>query len=233
VPNSPQTVANNSTLNIAISSGLPGTTFAWTVTAPTTITGATAGSGTSITDTLVATAAGAVTYNIVATAPNGCTTTMSYVVNVTVVPNCPSRRVVFQICNANAQRDDNFDIFLNGTYIGAVDLNANAQIGSVFIADLDPAITITGADFACPIPNMVVYRFDPNLLQTTNTIFMQNTQNNGNGNFGTIGIRNYLLTGTNLSAPCVIANLNYSPPGGGDWTTTFNYTSCCEGDLPA
>lgn len=230
IPTSPQTVANNSTLNIAISSGLPGTTFAWTVTAPTTITGAVAGSGTSITDTLVASASGAVTYHIVATAPNGCTNTLEYTVNVTLIPNCPNRRVAFQICNSNSIKDDNFAIYLNGTHIGDVDLNHDALVGSVFIADLDPTHVITSADFTCPISNMVIYRFNPNLLQATNTILMQNIQANGAGNAGVFEVRNYLLTGTSLSSPCVIANRSYVPPNGGNATFTFDYTSCCAGD---
>jgi len=230
IPASPQTVPNNSALNIAISSGLPGTTFAWTVTAPTTITGAAAGSGTSITNTLVASVSGAVIYHIVATAPNGCTNTLEYTVNVTSIPSCPNRRVAFQICNSNSVRDDNFAIYLNGTHIGDVDLNQDALVGSVFIADLDVTHVITSADFTCPISNMVIYRFNPNLLQATNTILMQNIQANGAGNAGVFEVRNYLLTGTSLSNPCVIANRNYAPPNGGNATFTFDYTSCCVGD---
>lgn len=143
------------------------------------------------------------------------------------VPTCPDRVVVFQICNSNSFTDDNFDIYLNGTYIGAVDLSAMAQVGSVFIASLDLSLTITSADFVCPILGMQVYRFDPVLLQTSNTIEMRNTQNNGNGNAGSVGVRNYLLTGSDLSAPCVIADLIYGPPGGGDATLNFEYTQCC------
>ena len=143
------------------------------------------------------------------------------------IPSCPNRVIVFQICNENAVTDDNFNIYLNNTYIGAVDLSAMAQVGSVFIASEDPSLTITSADFACPVVGMVIYRFNPALLQTSNTIEMRNTQDNGAGNQGTVGIRNYLLTGTDLSAPCVIADLEYSPTNGGDATLTFDYTECC------
>jgi hypothetical protein len=143
------------------------------------------------------------------------------------VPGCPNRVVVFQICNENAVTDDNFNIYLNNTYIGAVDLSAMAQVGSVFIASEDPSLTITSADFACPIVGMVVYRFNPALLQTNNTIEMRNTQDNGSGNAGTLGIRNYLLTGTNLSAPCIIADLTYEPDAGEDAVLNFDYTQCC------
>lgn len=141
-------------------------------------------------------------------------------------PTCPDRVVVFQICNQNGITDDNFNIYLNGTYIGAVDLSAMAQVGSVFIASTDE-LTIDSADFACPVPGMVVYFFDPALLQTSNTIEMRNTQDNGSGNAGTVGIRNYLLTGTSLSAPCVIADLNYAPDSGQDAILNFDYTQCC------
>jgi len=102
-----------------------------------------------------------------------------------------------------------------------------AQVGSVFIASLDLSLTITSADFVCPILGMQVYRFDPVLLQTSNIIEMRNTQNNGNGNAGSVGIRNYLLTGSDLSAPCVIADLTYGPPNGGDATLNFDYLQCC------
>ena len=143
------------------------------------------------------------------------------------VPICADRRVVFQICNSNSATDDNFEILLNGTVIGQVDLNADALVGSVFIADLNPNIVITGADFTCPISNMVVYRFDPSLLQTTNTIFMRNIQNNHNGNQGIFEVRNYLLTGNSLATPCVVSNREYIMSSGENATFTFNYTACC------
>jgi hypothetical protein len=143
------------------------------------------------------------------------------------VPTCPDRRVVFQICNANVARDDNFDIYLNGTYIGAVDLNADAQVGSVFIADSNPLVTLGSSDFACPLGLMVTYHFPPALLLSANVLEMRNTQDNGNGNFGTVGVRNYSLSGTTLSSPCVITDLEYSGASGLSFTFNFNYTECC------
>jgi hypothetical protein len=143
------------------------------------------------------------------------------------VPVCSDRVVVFQICNQNAITDDNFDIYLNDVYIGAVDLSANAQVGSVFIASTNPSLVITSADFACPTVGMQIYRFRSSLLKTSNVITMINTKNNGSGNAGTVGIRNYFLSGSNLSAPCVIADLNFSPANGESTTLNFNYTQCC------
>lgn len=142
-------------------------------------------------------------------------------------PSCPDRRVVFQICNSNSAKDDNFDIYLNDVYIGAVNLDSNSQVGSVFIADLNTSIVVTDPDFVCPLTGMVIYHFDPNIILTSNILEMRNTQNNNNGNFGEIGIRNYLLTGTDLTDPCVITNLTYNGPSGDSFTFNFSYTECC------
>jgi hypothetical protein len=142
-------------------------------------------------------------------------------------PVCSSRILAFQICNENSVKDDNFDIYLNNQYIGAVNLNQNAQIGSVFIASLDTNITIGTSDFPCAISGMVIYRFNPGFLLSENTLEMRNTQNNNSGNAGSIGIRNYLLTGNSLNSPCTILNLQYSGVSGLSFTKSFDYTVCC------
>lgn len=165
-----------------------------------------------------------ITYEITIVDSYGCAAS----IDVETIPSCPDRRVVIQICNSNSARDDNFDIYLNDNYIGAVNLNANEQIGSVFIADLNPSLTITSSDFVCPLTGMVTYRFDPAFLQANNVLEMRNTQNNDNGNLGSVGIRNYLLSGTSLSSPCVVADLQYSGASGTSFTFNFNYTACCE-----
>lgn len=82
VPSSPQTISSGDTLNIALSSGVVGTTFTWTATAGSGVTGATSGTGNTITDTLISANSASVTYNIVATAPNGCTNTLAYTVSI-------------------------------------------------------------------------------------------------------------------------------------------------------
>lgn len=143
------------------------------------------------------------------------------------IPECTDRRVVFQICNSNSAMDDNFDIYLNDTYIGAVDLSSNTQVGSVFIADTNTSVSLASSDFACPLSGMVTYHFDPSILLSSNVLEMRNTQNNGNGNFGSVGIRNYSLSGNDLSSPCVINNLEYSGTSGTSFTLNFDYTQCC------
>ena len=143
--------------------------------------------------------------------------------------NCPDRVLVFQICNSNKDRDDNFYAYLNGKKIGEIDLNSNDLIGSVFLATTNNTIKIKNADFVCPIKKVKHYYFDPKLINFgSNTIYLKNVKNNNNGNEGTIELRNYLLTGNHLSDPCVVKNLNYNGKSGENFTVTFNYTKCCE-----
>jgi len=143
-------------------------------------------------------------------------------------PLCPDKTFVLQVCNSNSARDDNFDVYLNNNFIGALDLNQNAQIGSIFIGDLDTNKQVTVPDFSCPLTGMVTYHFNPSfILGGENTLEMRNTQNNGNGNAGTVEIRNYETTGNDLDNPCVITDLGYNGGSGVDFTFTFDYTECC------
>jgi hypothetical protein len=146
----------------------------------------------------------------------------------TDAPVCPDRTLVFQVCNSNAAKDDNFDVYLNNNYIGALDLNSNTQVGSVFIASSNTSAAVTSSDFVCPLNLMVTYHFDPNfVVGGVNTLELRNTQSNNNGNYGSIGLRNYLTTGNVLNSPCVVDNLVYSGGTGSSFTLTFNYTECC------
>ncbi|MGZ4076302.1 MAG: beta strand repeat-containing protein, partial [Bacteroidia bacterium] len=82
---SSQTICSGSTTGIALTSNVAGTTFAWTVV-QTNVSGATAGSGTSIAQTLTATStvAGTAVYTITPTA-GGCSGT-PITVTITVNP---------------------------------------------------------------------------------------------------------------------------------------------------
>ena len=145
------------------------------------------------------------------------------------IPGCTNRILVIQVCNSNSAKDDNFDVYLNNVLIGSLDLNQDAQIGSVFIGINNSGYTVTQPDFVCPLSGMTNYWFDASSVVNTgsNTIFMKNTQNNNNGNYGQIQIRNYLIDGQDLIDPCFVANLEYSGPSGDDFTIDFNYEFCC------
>lgn len=158
------------------------------------------------------------------------TTTTTPTPTQTPLPICPSNVLVIQVCNSNALIDDNFDVYLNGTYIGFLDLNSNAQVGSIFIGDTNPSVNVTEPDFTCPLSGMTTYRFNENnlLVAGNNVLYLQNAQDNGNGNYGIVEVRNYVLDGNDLIQPCGIANLEYSGPSGSNFTLNFTYDQCCE-----
>ena len=147
-------------------------------------------------------------------------------------PTCPDRALVFQICNSNSVTDDNFEIYLNDNYIGFLDLEENrVQNGSVFIATTNENLSLVSADFVCPLTLMQTYRFNPSFLNYgENKLEMRNVQDNGFGNLGTIGVRNYIIDGDTLSNPCSVTNLSYGPPRGQSQTIYFDYTACCPED---
>jgi hypothetical protein len=143
--------------------------------------------------------------------------------------DCPDRELVFQVCNSNMAIDDNFDVFLNEQYIGKLDLSVNEDVGSVFIASLNPDLVISEPDFSCPLSKMRLFRFSPDIVRFgENKLEMKNTRNNGNNNEGSIEIRNYLKKGSGLIDPCKVTDLEYSMGSGSDFVIIFNYTKCCK-----
>lgn len=150
---------------------------------------------------------------------------------VPTAPTCPDRALVFQVCNSNSAKDDNFNLYLNNNFIGLLDLSQNAQVGGVFIATTNASADLVSGDFACPLTLMVTNRFNPSfLVYGTNVLEMRNAQNNGNGNYGTVSVRNYLVDGNDLSSPCVVADMIFSPASGSSTTLSFDYTACCPED---
>ena len=146
-------------------------------------------------------------------------------------PICPDRALVFQVCNSNSAKDDNFDMYLNDNFIGYLDLSQNAQVGGLFIATTNASANVTSGDFPCPIPLMETNRFDPSfIVYGTNILEMRNVRNNGNGNLVTFSVRNYLVDGDNLNSPCVVDNMEFSGSSGSSFTLSFDYTACCPTD---
>ncbi|MGK0464780.1 hypothetical protein [Clostridium sp.] len=143
-------------------------------------------------------------------------------------PTCTGRVIVFQICNENSAMDDNFDILLNNVKVGETDLSSNSQVGSVFIGSTNTSLTLSDAeaDFGCPMSGMVVYYFDPVILSSSNVISMDNTQNNNNSNYGSIGVRNYLINGNSLETPREYTDFTFTGNSGGNFEFTFNFTTC-------
>lgn len=99
------------------------------------------------------------------------------------------------VYNHNAARDDNMEVFLNGTSIGTIDNSTNTLTGRIFPQKADPAFTpanvgppLTGNDFQSSLT------LDMGLLiDGTNTIRVESTNDANNGNLGTIQVGYYAL----------------------------------------
>lgn len=138
-----------------------------------------------------------------------------------------NRVLVFEVCNSNAARDDNFAAYLNGYYIGNIILDRDALVGSLFIGSTNNDLFLTNAntDFLCPINLMVFHRFDFGIpiYNGTNAFSMRNIAVSNNGNFGSIGVRTYKVNNDNsLSDPIVITDLIYGGGTGESFDFTFD-----------
>lgn len=97
-------VCSGTTTSIPITSNIAGTTFSWTVSS-SGASGASSGSGNNISQTLTATgtSAGSVTYNITATTPAGCTSTIPAItITVNPTPDVTITPVNSTICSGTA-----------------------------------------------------------------------------------------------------------------------------------
>ena len=144
----------------------------------------------------------------------------------THIGSCTPNTLAFQICNSNGIFDDNFEVFLNGTSIGELIFTSSTITGSIFIADSTSGATFNSYPFGCPLSGMSIYYFDPVLLnEGSNQIFMDNIQNNLNGNFGTVQIYSFKELNSSLYTPKSIFNGGFSGNSGLDFTFNFNYYS--------
>ncbi|MCW3072317.1 MAG: hypothetical protein JWO44_2207 [Bacteroidetes bacterium] len=111
-----QTFCSGGTTSISLTSNIPGTTYTWTAT-PSGVTGSSAGSGSSIVQTLSTSGAatGTVVYAITPTA-GGCTgTPVNVTITVNPVPNVVATPASQTICSGSAS-----SISLTGSVAGTV-----------------------------------------------------------------------------------------------------------------
>ena len=191
---------------------------------------------------------------------------------------CPPWIPVFQICNSNwcdstlglnyidsdgnviyyctpegcENRDDNFEIYFNGYFVGKSYNERN--VPSVFIGSANTMLSVQDPDFSCPMDNANVYHFDSSYIRINqeNLIYMQNIKDNGCNNYGIVSVRFYLPDGNGLVEPYAppvtwqeidpstntLITLNnkdgdiaFAGSGGTNFTRTF-YFSCLDATLP-
>ena len=152
-PSSPQNIESGDTIAVSLSSNIVGTTFSWTVTPSEGVTGANAGTGTTIADTITTTEDGTAVYHIVATSPNGCTNTLNYTVNVEAdVPACLSDFTIIvetgPNCASHACNGGTFDLLGNNISIGTAYLsNTNGTEDVCSINSIYPTVPCNGTGF--------------------------------------------------------------------------------------
>ena len=128
----------------------------------------------------------------------------------------PDRVIVIQICNNNGIQDDNFDLSLNGTNIGNVDLNSANRVGVILIGSPNTSLYLGENPFQCDITGMPVIYFDPTLLAyggspvpLQNNLTMTTTQDNAFCSHGIVQIRSFLAVGSELTDNCYIRRDDY------------------------
>jgi hypothetical protein len=144
-----------------------GTTYAWTVSQTGgTITGATAGTGSSISQVLTNTSntAGIVTYTVTPTSALGCTgSTFTYAVTVTQLPvlvatrvgtgdQCPGSNIVFNVTETNNG---------GGTFSWVAKDALNNVLGSATGVAYGNGAISTNLGLSCPVNKAVTFTFTP------------------------------------------------------------------------
>lgn len=112
---------------------------------------------------------------------------------------CTNPNFVILIWNSNSAVDDNFDVYLNGTFLGNIDNSASGQTGRIF--STNTAITPSNIGTVLGINNLQsTIELNPALLITgTNTLKLVISQSNFNGDFGSIVAGQYVYELINVN----------------------------------
>jgi len=136
---------------------------------------------------------------------------------------CGRQALAIAICNSNAARDDNFKVLLNDNEIGTIDNSTNACTGRIFATD---SSVTNFSGLACNSAfEPTVQLSEQDLIEGTNTLRIESTQDNNNGNFGTVQVVRIQYDGSVWNVVQSYLNDTYSFPDGvgeGD-DYTFEY----------
>lgn len=149
-------ICSGTSTSIALNSSSPGTTFSWTVI-QTGVTGASAGSGPIIAQTLTAgTSAGTATYTISAVA-NGCTSSvLTVLITVNPVPNITIPSTSQTLCTG-----DSTSILLSGNVPGTTFFWTASLTGATGVAFGTDSIITQQLISTGTIPGSVIYTITP------------------------------------------------------------------------
>jgi hypothetical protein len=164
---------------------------------------------------------------------------------------CPDGDLGIWVANDNQQRDDNFELSVNGTFVNdSLGGRANLQLGynnysgHLILPAKYAAFTKAQCEFPAtlpPTPAMTDFVagglhtrliFSPNMPvvagNTLYSIFLKNIQNNHNGNLGTIYLFQVCADPTDGHPimKFIIGNGTYSGYSGVDLSFSFTTTDC-------
>lgn len=126
------------------------------------------------------------------------------------------------MANTNIITDDNFDIYIGGEFIYSVDFTPDgvnghfAAFGNVNVGVAKDAIK-SEVPLDTYVLDTVVRRPLGAYPTETSTIFMENTRDNGSGNFG------YIWCGFTKYGKAFFDKVPYSPSNGQDFTTQVTW----------
>ena len=139
---------------------------------------------------------------------------------------------VIGICNANKQIDDNFDVYLDGTVIGSLDLDANECNGNTWATDLSLPLSLidfSGSVLGVEYDGTCCYNLAENAIDIKlfgnggHVVEMKNTFLNNNGNWGVVRIVQFTRKKSTL--PWVVSKyLVYDYYSGPTGTTNLKYS---------
>ena len=140
---------------------------------------------------------------------------------------CPNRIVVIQINTSDGQRNDNFDLLINGINVGPCIMEQDETQATLFIGSLDEGFSLSQSDF--PQPNIdsleAIIRFDGSILNDgANTFELINTQVNSNQNEIVVRVRIYEATGSMTAMPTVVSDTFISGLDGVNFSGGFALT---------
>jgi gliding motility-associated-like protein len=154
----PASICSGTSTTVNLSSNIPGTTYSWTATS-SGATGGAAGSGSTISQVLTATGttAGTVTYNVIATTPAGCSSSIAPVtITVNPTPNVTATPTNATICSGSATGISLFSDVTGATFTWTVTQSGVSGSAAGSGSTITQTLTATGTT-----PGSAVYTITP------------------------------------------------------------------------
>lgn len=150
-----------------------------------------------------------------------------------VPPVIPTSKdmVVIQICNSNSADDDEYNVYLNGNYIGYYDGGDNTVMNSVFYGNNTDTVNVAslnalslGCTGATALANRTYYSFPSSYLVNGNNVLtmISVVHTGGSSDYGSVTVVKTSLLSGNVTLNSVKLSTFYNGPT--EASFTFNFT---------